>query len=80
MVSQGLEWHHLRSKLTTQLASTALGDHTVKQLSIISEELIEKIREERDAESLIEGFEKYVYSCSLEGNERKCATNGNFLI
>ncbi|XP_057364425.1 ecdysone 20-monooxygenase-like [Daphnia carinata] len=63
---QGLEWHHLRSKLTTQLASTALGDHTVKQLSIISEELIEKIRDERDAKNIIEEFEKYIYSYGLE--------------
>ncbi|KAK4024914.1 hypothetical protein OUZ56_010406 [Daphnia magna] len=64
--SQRLEWHHLRSKLTTQLASNALGDHTVKQLSIISEKRIEKIREERNAENLIEGFERYVYSFGAE--------------
>jgi|688.fasta_scaffold434017_2 hypothetical protein len=66
-LSQGLEWHNLRSKLTTQLASTALGDHTVKQLCIISDELIEKIREKR-VENVVEGFEKVIYRCGLEGN------------
>jgi hypothetical protein len=65
--SQGFEWQHLRSKLTTQLASTALGDHTIKQLCIISDELIEKIQEER-IENIVDGFEKVIYRCGLEGN------------
>ncbi len=66
--SQGLEWHHLRSKLTAQLASSALGDPTVKQVCIISDELIEKIRAERDADNILDAFEKTIYSCGLEGN------------
>jgi hypothetical protein len=69
----------LRSKLTTQLASTALGDHTIKQLCIISDELIEKIREER-VENIVEDFEKVIYRCGLEGNIGATKRNQPFLI
>ena len=59
----------MRRKLTTQLTSSALGDQTVKQVSTISDELIDKLRMERGADdNVVEAFEKSIYSCGLEGN------------
>lgn len=63
----------MRSKLITQLASPALGNQTVKEVCAISDELVEKIRYERDADNRIESFEKIIYRCGLEGTNNFCS-------
>ena len=50
---QGAEWHELRSKLTPELAGPKIIEYTLKQTSIVADELIDKIRHTRDEDKII---------------------------
>ena len=66
--SPGMEWHHLRHKLASKVVSPSLGTKIVEELSLVSDELVEKLRRDRDANlGTIAQFEKYVYRFDLEG-------------
>ncbi len=63
-----MEWHHLRHKLASKVVSPSLGTKIVEELSLVSDELVEKLRRDRDANlGTIAQFEKYVYRFDLEG-------------
>lgn len=63
-----MEWHHLRHKLASKVVSPSLGTKIVEELSLVSDELIEKLRRDRDSNlGTIAQFEKYVYRFDLEG-------------
>lgn len=52
----------------TKLLLHNIGEHTMEQVTSVSDELVSKIRQDRDDNFCVGNFEKYIYRFGLEGN------------
>ena len=67
-LSQGFEWHHLRSKLLPQLSRSSTGEHIIKEVCSVGDELVQKIKKECSHGHVLKNFEKIIYRFGLEGS------------
>lgn len=66
---QGPEWHALRTEMTTEMVNRKIVEHTIAKVSLIADELVDKLRSARrsDDGDRLYGFDDFIYQFMLEG-------------